>query len=1604
MAMHPSRCLRLCPLLFATLLASDTDPSYRFETDTNNIAMSVSGGGRVYVATDNFLYQFNRSLALEMWARTGPRVDGPCVERDKCCVPWEKTTNVNRILAVEEHQFLLTCGTVRIGACEVRQLSNISHFEADKTGRVAAQDPRASTVAFIVEFEKRSYIVTAVTGTGEGSRFIPESCKGNTSYYGILKTEVSPRSLELPENFLIVDTDDGKPSVHFNDLVEYQFIQGFHKGNNIYISLTTNTSGPLVLVANLPSLKPYALVNVSCRLAGNGALQVLSSALLSTSKPQSFLAIVFSRPKQPQYNALCVYDLDKIKERRNNTLDIKPLFNYPGLLSVSATLVHNWTVVFLGTEDGQLFKLVLDKNMKVIRPSILIELKDESPIRHSIMFDKMDSNYIYLLTMRMVRRLKVSNCSQYRSCENCLSAQDPNCGWCIHLQRCSFWDECQEENLINIANPDSCPKVTFRPLAIDNTLKEKMHFTVTSEGRFSNLTRQNAKCEMRNAKNNEPICQANYNSQCICKLSEEIFSRLYSHTDPILIEASIKLTSLRIVTRAKLNNCFKITTSYTNNPCSECVNSGCHWSAVDHRCSPACNGNTIQACPHITRAEQVSNTDLHIFLKDAELLNNSSLKCIFDKFESNATWISSSTIQCPRPPYDEERRVILVNLAHASNLKYFIDNPNNITVFSCDVQKPDCVFCTPERICTETIVTGINPERVSKYGHSNLTIVGSGLNVGLNAKLHVNGMVDHISNKTNKCTIENSTFVECVLPDAIHGKKSVCLLYDFEKTCTANRTALLEYVINSYVTEIHPAVSWVRGGRRMMISGKNLDVVQEMKISLTEDQESWTKCINNNRTWICESPSIRNGTPGNYSVSFLIYGSAQRVPLMYEENPIFYTFTKIIDDEQLLITVTRKEDNLQLSKDEIKIVIVQDEDHSIECNITELTEDKIKCVQNILNISILKIEVKIGKHIDVLFNSTTKKSYHIWLAMIPIVMTILIFIFYLASHQRKKQFSQKLEVQMKLLESQLRAQIREGFVELQTEGSDVYLMNDYNSIPFLDYKHFAARTFFPESANESAETNFVKDLIVTTPQDTQESDKLDGFDALYNLLNNEQFLVTSIHALERQKDFSIKDRCRFASFLTIAFHSNLIYLTIVLDQLLKDLMDQSTVQPKLLLRSTETVVEKLLTNWVSLCMYGFLRESVGEALFKLVSAIKQRINQGPVDAITGKALYTLNEDWLLWQVNDFETLKLDVSFQLNIEDDQDNNSSFEVEVLDCDTIGQVKEKIFETFFSKYGYSQRFQMEDIDLVLIKKEARQRLQDLDQTTQVLEDGMKKLNTVGHYHITNGASVIVMRRGSIPVTLGIDSPSNLCHLISPHSTFGDPLKPGQGKKKFKVKEMYLTKLLSSKVALQSFVENLFRSIWNTQNGKSPIAIRHIFDILQVHAYNKKITDPDVLHIWKTNSLPLRFWINVIKNPQLVFDIEKTPHLDGCLSVVAQAFMDSFSLSSQHLGKHSPTNKVLYARDVLKYKEEVRSYYKQIGDLGSVKEEELENFLLEESKKHQNEFKEKDAMVKLGKYIQKYSVQVENQLESNGLQDLREGVAQIREYFLQKSSCSWE
>lgn len=76
-------------------------------------------------------------------------------------------------------------------------------------------------------------------------------------------------------------------------------------------------------------------------------------------------------------------------------------------------------------------------------------------------------------------------------------------------------------------------------------------------------------------------------------------------------------------------------------------------------------------------------------------------------------------------------------------------------------------------------------------------------------------------------------------------------------------------------------------------------------------------------------------------------------------------------------------------------------------------------------------------------------------------------------------------------------------------------------------------------------------------------------------------------------------------------------------------------------------------------------------------------------------------------------------------------------------------------------------------------------------------------------------------------------------------------EGERNKMVSEIYLTRLLATKGTLQQFVDDLFETIFSTAHRGSalPLAIKYMFDFLDDQALLHNISNPDVIHHWKSN-----------------------------------------------------------------------------------------------------------------------------------------------------------
>uniref|UniRef100_A0A8C3AF21 Plexin b2b n=1 Tax=Cyclopterus lumpus TaxID=8103 RepID=A0A8C3AF21_CYCLU len=595
--------------------------------------------------------------------------------------------------------------------------------------------------------------------------------------------------------------------------------------------------------------------------------------------------------------------------------------------------------------------------------------------------------------------------------------------------------------------------------------------------------------------------------------------------------------------------------------------------------------------------------------------------------------------------------------------------------------------------------------------------------------------------------------------------------------------------------------------------------------------------------------------------------------------------------------------------------------------------------------------------------------------IVPMLLIIAISVYcYRRKSQQAEREYEKVKHQLENLEESVRDRCKKEFTDLMIEMEDHTNELSEGRIPFLDYKTYTERVFFLPSKDGA------NDVMITGKLDIPEARRAIVAQALNqfsNLLNSKTFLINFIRTLERSHDFNARSKVYFASLLTVALHGKLEYYTDIMRTLLLELMEEyvHSKNPKLMLRRSETVVERMLCNWMSICLYQFLKDSAGEPLYKLFRAIKHQIEKGPVDARVKKAKYTLNDTGLLGDDVEYSVLTLQVLVQ------GEGPDVTPVKVLSCDTISQVKEKIIEQVYRNLPYSQRPKVDNVTLEWRPGSTGQILSDLDLTSQK-EGRWKRFNTLAHYNVRDNATLVLSKVFSIQQNYDQNQENHgernalleddkVFHLVRPADEL-DEIKSKRGSIKDKsmtkaITEIYLTRLLSVKGTLQQFVDDFFRSVLCSGTVVPP-AIKYFFDFLDEQALKHNNVDEETIHIWKTNSLPLRFWVNILKNPHFTFDVHVSEVVDASLSVIAQTFMDACTKSEHKLSRDSPSNKLLYAKEISTYKKMVDDYYKGIRQMVPVSDQDMNTHLAEVSRSHTDKLNTQVALHQLYQYASKY------------------------------------
>uniref|UniRef100_A0A673NEY2 Plexin-B1-like n=1 Tax=Sinocyclocheilus rhinocerous TaxID=307959 RepID=A0A673NEY2_9TELE len=682
----------------------------------------------------------------------------------------------------------------------------------------------------------------------------------------------------------------------------------------------------------------------------------------------------------------------------------------------------------------------------------------------------------------------------------------------------------------------------------------------------------------------------------------------------------------------------------------------------------------------------------------------------------------------------------------------------------------------------------VSPQRGPQAGGTTLTITGRKLLTGRVTDISVLlgnvpcSLISSVQEETIKCLTGASDRT---------GEHRVTVWYgNTERHLHGNG---YYYTPDPNITHAMPSKSFIGGGRVINVFGQNLDVVQKPQMRVTvvlsdsvyplrrrrrrrirsvtdvemqfeEDCEVKTSSL-----LLCRTPGVDAQVVGGHMlVEFLLdnlhfdFNSVSQSPFTYEPNPTLHPLNHRDPTKPYrykpgsVISVEGENLDLAIFKEEVVALIGEG-----VCTVKTLTHNHLYCEpppqqpplslrngrkregaeafpefivhMGNLNFSLGQVQYDSPSHS--IFPLVAQIGVGAVASLVALIVLIIVFIYRRKSKQALRDYK-KVQIQLENLETSVRDRCKKEFTDLMTEMMDVTSDLVGSGIPFLEYRMYAERIFFPGHR----ESPLRRDLDV---QECRRATVEQGLIQLSNLLNSKLFLTKFIHTLESQRTFSPRDRGYVASLLTVALHSKLEYFTDILKTLLNDLVEQYIAKnPKLMLRRTETVVEKLLTNWISICLYSFLRHSAGEPLYMLFRAIKHQVDKGPVDAVTGKAKYTLNDNRLLREDLEYHTLTVNVLMQgIGVNEAQ----PVAAKVLDCDTITQVKEKILDQVYKGTSYSHRPHADSVDLEWRSGVAGHLILSDEDLTSVVQGNWKRLNTLQHYKVPDGATVALVPRHS-------------------------------------------------------------------------------------------------------------------------------------------------------------------------------------------------------------------------------------------------------------------
>ncbi|CAG2246637.1 PLXNB [Mytilus edulis] len=621
---------------------------------------------------------------------------------------------------------------------------------------------------------------------------------------------------------------------------------------------------------------------------------------------------------------------------------------------------------------------------------------------------------------------------------------------------------------------------------------------------------------------------------------------------------------------------------------------------------------------------------------------------------------------------------------------------------------------------------------------------------------------------------------------------------------------------------------------------------------------------------VCDTPPNLNNETNNQTIIVHFDGLTVHIPIEYVTDPTFVRFQGVYEydkESSIEIKYTCWFDGTCFLRDITMQLITCYPPKSVpRTNQTDV--NTVYVIVNVGNIKAYIGDLQYKEDVNTLAFVVGALAAALATAIVIGVSAVVIL------RKKKKKAIKEFKMELMTREEMIRKASREEFADAQMNIRDIKSDLVTTRVPYSSYQNYILHQLFP---NQDISNNpLLHDSEITDDRKAGIKSAIEKFEML---LSNKLFLKSLIQTLDRPNMLTMQEKAHFASVLSISLLGNMRLFFDLVQCLLVDMVRSSTKkQQKVLFRRFDSITMRLMVNWLQIGLYKHLTSRSGIHLFMLYRAVQTIIEMGPIDALTGNSKNTIAEEKLLKMRIEYQSLTLQIDLNGN------SDQHYPVKVLDCDTISQVKQKCCAQIYKNKPASEIPHNDELSLEWQQgKAGKLLLNDIDNTSD-RNNGLVCLNTLKHYMVQDDSKMALMYKQHDDDDVYVNSTEIRTESVTSED---------------------ITLLMPDKCG----GEELETHKW------------HLACWIKLETI-LKLRQKSYKH-GKNECYGTRVWAPLIGKPNILFDVNVPGHVEPCLDILRQVFVESFTQTAHKVNKESPPQKLLFHKDIPRYRKLIDPFF---------------------------------------------------------------------------------